>query len=123
MVCGVLPYGGYTDDPVTIYKEIEKNDLKFPKSYTDPSGKLLISRLLQKHPERRAVHDFSEIKHMDFFGSFNWHMLSNQKMNAPIKPKIPENKLNNKGQYLLVYLQKQKLKMEKPITPKNMNWD
>ena len=59
MVCGVLPYGGYTDDPVTIYKEIEKNELKFPKSYTDMSGKQLIARLLQKHPERRAVNDFS----------------------------------------------------------------
>ena len=50
MICGVLPYGGYTDDPVTIYKEIEKNELKFPKSYTDMSGKQLIARLLQKHP-------------------------------------------------------------------------
>lgn len=35
MVCGVLPYGGYSDDPVTIYKEIGKSDLKFPKNYTD----------------------------------------------------------------------------------------
>ncbi len=34
----------------TIYKEIEKNELKFPKSYTDMSGKQLIARLLQKHP-------------------------------------------------------------------------
>jgi hypothetical protein len=44
-------------------------------------------------------------------------------MNAPLKPKIAENKLNTKAQYLLSYLQKQKLKMEKPGTPKNVNWD
>lgn len=44
-------------------------------------------------------------------------------MNAPIKPKVSENKFNHKTQYLLSYLQKQKMKMEKPITPKNINWD
>lgn len=25
MLCGVLPYGGYSDDPANIYKEIDKN--------------------------------------------------------------------------------------------------
>jgi hypothetical protein len=44
-------------------------------------------------------------------------------MAAPIKPKIGENKWNNKSQYLLSYLQKQKLKMEKPLIPKNPIWD
>jgi len=49
MLCGVLPYGGYSDDPVSIYKEIEKNELRFPKNYNDPAGKALIFRLLEKH--------------------------------------------------------------------------
>ncbi len=44
-------------------------------------------------------------------------------MSAPLKPKAPENKWGNKTQYLLSYLQKQKLKMDKPLTAKNPNWD
>ena len=44
-----MPYGGYSDDPVSIYKEIEKNELRFPKNYNDPAGKALIFRLLEKH--------------------------------------------------------------------------
>ena len=64
MMCGVLPYGGYSDDPVNIYKEIEKNDLRFPKNFTDVAGKELIFRLLEKHPEKRAVDNFSELKDM-----------------------------------------------------------
>ena len=50
-------------------------------------------------------------------------MLESQKMTAPIKPKIGQNKFNNKSQYLLSYLQKQKLKMEKPLNPKFPLWD
>jgi len=44
-------------------------------------------------------------------------------MNSPIKPKIVDEKWNNKSQYLLSYLQKEKLKMEKPIEPKLKDWD
>ena len=44
-------------------------------------------------------------------------------MNAPIKPKESAGKWSNKSQYLLSYLQKQKLKMDKPLVPKNPNWD
>ena len=44
-------------------------------------------------------------------------------MIAPIKPKIHENKFNNKSQYLLSYMQKQKLKMDQPIPSKNGCWD
>ena len=46
MLFGVLLYGGYSDDPVRIYKEIEKNDLRFPKNFNDSAGKALIFRLL-----------------------------------------------------------------------------
>ena len=60
---------------------------------------------------------------MEFFKNFNWSLLESQKMAAPIKPKIAENKWNNKSQYLLSYLQKQKLKMEKPVIAKNPVWD
>jgi serine/threonine protein kinase len=55
MVSGYCPYGSFSDDPVSIYQEIEKNSLKFPKTYTDSHGKELISRLLQKNPDKRAV--------------------------------------------------------------------
>ena len=44
-------------------------------------------------------------------------------MNAPVKPKVSEPKVSSKTQYLLSYLQKQKLKMEKPMNPKNPTWD
>lgn len=124
MVCGVLPYGSYSDDPVSIYKEIEKNDLRFPKNYSDPSGKELIIRLLQKHPDKRAVDDFSEIKNMDYFKNFNWKLLESQKMIAPIKPKNNQDpKWKTRSQYLLNYLQKEKLKMERPMIPNNPKWD
>lgn len=32
-------------------------------------------------------------------------------MNAPVKPKLAENKFNTKTTYLISYLQKQKMKM------------
>ena len=122
MVCGILPYGSYSDDPVSIYQEIEKNSLKFPKTYTDLLGKQLISRLLLKHPEKRAVEDFAEIKQMEYFRNFNWKLLEAQKMVAPIRPKISQAKFTGKSQYLLNYLQKEKLKMDKPIASTS-KWD
>lgn len=60
---------------------------------------------------------------MEFFKNFSWSLLEQKKLNAPIKPKVPDNQLNNKSQYLLSYLQKQKIKMEKPIVAKHTNWD
>ncbi len=44
-------------------------------------------------------------------------------MNAPVKPKVADGNWNNKSQYLLSYLQKEKMKMEKPLIAKNPKWD
>lgn len=46
MVCGTLPYGNSSGDPISIYKEIVTKDLKFPKNYTDTAGKQLIHKFL-----------------------------------------------------------------------------
>ena len=124
MVCSCLPFGGDgCDDPAAIYKQIQENSLTFPKSYRDVAGKELISRLLQKNPEIRGVEDFSEIKRMEYFKSFNWNLLEGQKLNAPVKPKICDEKFNSKSQNLVSYLQKIKLGMDKPLEPRIRNWD
>jgi hypothetical protein len=84
----------------------------------------LIIRLLQKHPDKRAVDDFSEIKNMEYFKNFNWKLLESQKMIAPIKPKNNQDpKWKTRSQYLLNYLQKEKLKMDRPMIPNNPKWD
>ena len=59
---------------------------------------------------------------MDYFRNFNWKLLESQKMVAPIRPKISESKFNGRSQYLLNYLQKEKLKMDKPVAS-NSKWD
>lgn len=66
--------------------------------------------------------DFTEIKQMEYFRNFNWKLLEAQRMVAPIRPKIAESKVTGRSQYLLNYLQKEKLKMDKPVTPLS-NWD
>jgi hypothetical protein len=43
-------------------------------------------------------------------------------MVAPIRPKIAEAKFTGRSQYLLNYLQKEKLKMDKPISS-TYKWD
>lgn len=123
MVCGVLPYGSYSDDPVSIYQEIQNNQLGFPKNYTDPPGKALIRRLLHKHPDRRAVEDFSEIKNMEYFEKFSWKQLETQKMVPPIHPKSYDFKPQTRSQYLLSYLKKEKSKMDRPLVSHNTRWD
>jgi hypothetical protein len=75
--------------------------------------------LLRKNPEERALEDFSEIKNMDFYKNFNWKLLEARKMVAPIIPKINDSKLKTKSQYLLNYIQKEKLKMERPFVSQN----
>jgi hypothetical protein len=82
-----------------------------------------MGRLLQKHPEKRVIEDYNEIKQMEYFRNFNWQLLEEERMNAPIRPKVVDGKWNSKSQYLLSYLQKEKMKMEKPIVPKNSRWD
>ena len=46
MVCGYLPFGSQTNDPVIIYEEILNYQLVFPEKYTNEAGKELIRRLL-----------------------------------------------------------------------------
>ena len=123
VVCGILPFGTYTDDPISVYKEIEKNDLKFPKNYEDEHGKELIRRLLRRNPSQRNVEDFLDIKYMDYFKNFNWKLLETREMVAPVRPKLREGRERGRCQYLLNYLQKEKLKMDKPIPSKDENWD
>lgn len=43
-------------------------------------------------------------------------------MVPPIKPKHMESKYNGRSQYLVNYLQKEKLKMDKPLTTTS-KWD
>ncbi len=60
---------------------------------------------------------------MDYFKNFNWKLLETQEMVPPIRPKLTEAKERGRCQYLLNYLQKEKLKMDKPVASQHEGWD
>lgn len=123
MVCNYLPFGNDCEDAIQVYQEIEKKDLKFPKNYHDAPGKQLIKRLLIRHPEKRRVDDYQEIKNMAYFNSFNWKDLENEKMDSPYKPNLENAMKSVNKQPLVNYLQKEKEKLKKPLTANDPKWD
>ena len=53
-LCGRLPYGEHLNDPYAIYAQVQKNDVIFPKFFTDEEAKSLIRKLVNKDPTVRS---------------------------------------------------------------------
>ena len=86
---GIPPF--FSDDEKKLRELIEKSELRFPKdSKASKSAKDLISKLLNKNPEKRLgyMKDFDDIKNHEFFKGFNFGDILNKKMKSNYLPKI-----------------------------------
>lgn len=53
-LCGFVPFGEKSEDPLEIYEDILNSELKFPKTLKDNKAKKLMEQLLNKfEPESR----------------------------------------------------------------------
>ena len=48
-LCGYVPYGEKSEDPLEIYEEILNLELKYPKTLKDKKARKLIDQLLNKN--------------------------------------------------------------------------
>jgi cGMP-dependent protein kinase len=70
LVCGQLPFGAEADDDHEVLGAILQEELSFPSRYNDAQGKKLLTRLLDKQPERRigcGVNGWEEVKEHKYF--------------------------------------------------------
>jgi cGMP-dependent protein kinase 1 len=77
LICGKLPYGQFTSDPIEIMEAIQTKPLVFPAYLSsNPSNLLvrdLISQMLCKTPERRiGAENFAKIKAHEWFDKYDW---------------------------------------------------
>ena len=86
---GIPPF--FSDNDSKLKELIEKSELRFPKdTKVNKNAKDLISKLLNKNPEKRLGHekDFIEIKNHAFFKGFNFDDLIHKKIKSKYLPKI-----------------------------------
>ena len=105
----VPPYFNENDEEIR--KQIEKNELRFPKSSNVSKGaKELIKKLLNSDPGSRLGHTkgFEEIKKQEFFKGFNFDNLINKKIQPFYKPVIGDI-LNDKEKNIEVSYEELKL--------------
>ena len=99
------PFFNEEDDKIK--QQIEKMELRFPKSSNVSKGaKELIKKLLNKDPGSRLGHTkgFEEIKNQEFFKGFNFDNLINKKIQPTYKPVIGDF-LNDKEKNIEVSLE------------------
>ena len=86
---GIPPF--LNEDDKKTKELIERSELRFPKdSKASKAAKDLISKLLNKNPEKRLGHskDFEDIKNHEFFQGFKFDDVINKKMKSKYLPKI-----------------------------------
>jgi len=70
LVCGQLPFGAEANDDHEVLGEILQKELSFPSRYNDAQGMKLLTRLLDKQPEKRigcGVNGWEEVKDHKYF--------------------------------------------------------
>lgn len=80
-----LPFGDLIDDPLSIYQEIMKSQIKFPRNL-DKNAKTLLNRLLNKNEQNRLGNGYDEIKNLSYFSSANWDEVYNKTVEPNYKP-------------------------------------
>ena len=90
-VCGCVPFGDKSEDPMEIYFAIINNVLEFPSDINiDKEFKHLMKKTLDKNPVYRLTNFFS-IKAQPWFKDFKWDELINFNLKAPYLPIISES--------------------------------
>ena len=94
------PFGNKAKDPMDVYREIIKKDLKLPKN-----GNLIVNNfiknLLKKKISERIC-SFDKVKKQEFYKDFKWDDLMEFKLNAPYIPN--NNKILDFDNYEKKYL-------------------
>ena len=85
-MCGYVPFGEKSDDPIEIYEDIINLPLKFPKLLKDEKAKKLMIQLLNKdYPESRmGGPNFESLKSNPWFYNIDWDLLMEKKLSSPI---------------------------------------
>jgi cGMP-dependent protein kinase len=73
-MCGSVPFGEKSEDPLEIYEEILNLELKYPRSLKDKKARKLMEQLLNKNePEGRlGGPTFMSLKNNPWFEGINW---------------------------------------------------
>lgn len=88
MMCGRLPFDNR--DQNVLFKQIVKEDVKFPRNISN-EAKSLLSSLLEKNPLNRlggGPDDVKEIMAHPFFACIDWNDLVLKKIVPPFKPQV-----------------------------------
>ena len=110
-VCGCVPFGDKSEDPMEIYFAIINNILEFPNEINiDKEFKHLMKKLLDKNPVSRLT-NFYSIKEQPWFKDFKWDELINFNLKAPYLPKISESPFDFDEQFNPIFdTEKEKFK-------------
>ena len=94
------PFGNKAKDPMDVYREIIKKDLKLPKNGNIIVNNFIKSLLKKKISER--ICSFEKVKKQEFYKDFKWDDLMEFKLNAPYIPN--NNKILDFENYEKKYL-------------------
>ena len=106
------PFGHKAYDPMEVYKEVIKKDLKLSKN-GNPIVNDFIKCLLKKKVNERVC-TFEKVKAMQFYRDFNWDDIIEFKAKAPFIPQIAQMK--NISRFTTKYIEH--LEREKEIEEK-----
>ena len=100
--CGKLLFGEEYDDPMDIYKDVNKEELKFPPYAHDKEFIDLEIKMLKKS----RLWQFEQIKEEPYFIKFDWNKLISLPLTPPYKLTFKNEKENVSIPYL-AYLNEQ----------------
>ena len=89
-ICGGVPFGETSEDPMEIYLSIINNSISFPLHCKDKEFKSLMKGMLNKVPGKR-VSELNDVKESGWFKGFQWEELMAMNMEAPY---FPEEKVS-----------------------------
>ena len=87
LLCGKVPFGEDTEDPMEIYKSVANEDLSFPSFIHDEEFMALNTKMLKKSPTSR-LWKFEQIKENSYFKDFDWEKLMSLSIPPPYTIKI-----------------------------------
>lgn len=106
------PFGNKAVDPMDVYREVIKKDLKLSKN-GNPIVNDFIKSLLKKKVNERVC-TFEKVKATQFYRDFNWDDIIEFKAKAPFVPQIAQ--MNNISHFTTKYIEH--LEKEKEIEEK-----
>ena len=111
------PFGNKAVDPMDVYREVIKKDLKLPKT-GNPVVNDFIKLLLKKKVNERMC-SLEKVKETPFYRDFNWDEIIEFKAKAPFIPQISQMK--NFSYYSTKYLEHLEKEKENEEKKKLMN--